>query len=77
VVLTGQRIAVGVELPDKAPRRLAAALRWSRDGDGDAGVLWLVPAAGVGARLAVAIDRACATAPKAVERLSVELLYTS
>jgi hypothetical protein len=75
VLPTEERIAVEVELHDKA-ERLADKLARYRDAD-YAEVLWLVPAAGVERPLADAIDRAGATDLMAVERLPEELLYAA
>jgi hypothetical protein len=75
VLPAGERIAVEVELHDKADR-LADKLAWYL-GAGYAEVLWLVPSAGVEAPLAEAIDRAGATELMAIERLPGELLYAA
>ena len=57
VLPAGERIAVEVELHDKAADRLGAKLRWYRDAGGFAEVLWLVPPTGVEGPLWDAIAR--------------------
>jgi hypothetical protein len=69
VLPTGERVAVEVELHDKADR-LGDKLRWYRDEAGYAEVLWLVPPTGVEAPLWEAI---AAVDPKA-ELMAVETL---
>jgi hypothetical protein len=64
----GERLAVEVELHDKADR-LADKLAWYRDAAGYDEVLWLVPPVGVEAPLGRAIEAAGCGALMAVEPL--------
>ena len=70
---TGERLAVEVELHDKA-ERLADKLAWYRDAAGYAEVLWLVPGPGVEGPLWAAIEPPVAPRLMAVETLPPECL---
>jgi hypothetical protein len=70
---TEERLAVEVELHDKAAR-LGEKLAWYRDAAGYDEVLWLVPGAGVEEPLWAAVEAAGCAALMAVETLPPECL---
>jgi hypothetical protein len=75
VLPAGERITVEVEPHAKAAGHLGDTLRWYRDAAGYAGVLWLVPSAGVEEPLGDAIAGVDPEAElMAVERLRAEAL---